>query len=102
MTGMYEIHVTVNGATGLPASMRRRLAREYMANLRQIARALGWRTSTINEPGLTRFYFTAMSSDLWKAHDRMEALTRELRAHGVPVEREKIEHIVYDTKAAPT
>lgn len=68
-----------------------------------IGERLGWKTSQIARDAIlgddTFFYFTRHSQDGFSLMDRVEELRRELRRTDVPVLREKIEAILYDTRA---
>ena len=85
---LYECHITVAVDDSDKAST--------------VAKELHWKTSEIaRDPVLgnaTYFYLTSHSDDYQKMWDRMSAASASLKAAGVIVIREKIEHIVYDTK----
>lgn len=61
-----------------------------------------WKTSQIDrDPVLGEkvyFYYTCHDTDMLSIHARMKALVLMLSSAGVPVIREKIELIMYDTK----
>lgn len=84
----YESHITVD--------------RDHAEVAKQVAAEMGWKFSCIDgDPVLGQKVFAYLT-----AHDRTyEALRANMRrtsalllARDVPVIREKIEHIVYDTK----
>lgn len=68
----------------------------------KVAVDLHWKTSEIaRDPVLGKdsyFYLTSHSLDYNSMFSRMEQAAIQLREAGVEVLREKIEHIVYDTK----
>lgn len=70
----------------------------------EVARELHWKTSRIDgDPVLGKavyFYLTTHAVLLPRMIERLDAATAALRERGVEVVREKIEHIVYDTKRA--
>lgn len=85
---MYECHITV------PAARRNEAIK--------VAAQRGWKTSEIaRDPILgdgTYFYLTSHDDNLITLHGRMSLCALNLREWGVPVIRQKIEMIVYDTK----
>lgn len=68
----------------------------------RIAAAHGWKTSEIKrDPVLgdgSHFYLTAHDTNFPRLLMKMQLAACDLRAAGCAVLREKIEHIVYDTK----
>lgn len=84
----YEIHITCSVY--------------HSAVAEQVAKTLHWKTSEIaRDPVLgkaTYFYLTTHTATLEDAHIRMEACCAALETEGVPVIREKIEHIVHDRR----
>lgn len=87
----YEIHVTMARPLG---------AIEIVFDA--IAEALSWHTSHISDdpdlgPG-DRFYFTTHTETEDEAHQRIDELVEALALHGAEPLREKIEHVVFDTK----
>lgn len=68
----------------------------------KVAEALHWKTSEIaRDPVLgadTYYYLTSHHVSYVTMHARMKVAVQALQAEGVEVVREKIEHIVYDTK----
>ena len=87
---MYECHITVEATQG-----------EH-ETLNKIAEDFQWKTSHIqNDPLLGKkpyFYFTCHHMDYNSIFGKMVALRSTLFVFGKQVVREKIEHIVYDTK----
>jgi hypothetical protein len=87
---MLESHITVSTEHALAAA--------------EVAEAMHWKTSEIaRDPVLGNknyFYLTSHDTDWARMFERMHACTRVLKAHGIPVLREKIELIVYDTKSS--
>ena len=85
---IYECHITIALAD---AEAGERVAKE-----------LHWSTSQIErDPVLGKdsyFYLTTHDSQLARIKSRMHHASFELKEAGVNVIREKIEHIVYDTK----
>ncbi len=71
-----------------------------------VAEALHWKTSEIaRDPtlgGATYFYLTSHGATYVHLFGRMQEASSSLRHLGVEVVREKIEHIVYDTKLSVT
>jgi hypothetical protein len=92
MSGPYEIHVTVDP----PVDGTQRETFERLAAL------LAWSTSEIaRDPALgnaVRFYFTTHAPSEIEARSRLGTLVGALIAREIPVLREKVEHVVYDTK----
>lgn len=84
----YECHITCHQSAAEIAT--------------KVAKALHWKTSEIaRDPVLgqaTYFYLTSHGATYDQLFERMETAALALRAEGVEVVREKIEHIVYDTK----
>lgn len=84
----YECHITVTVADAKAATV--------------IADCMGWKTSEIKrDPTLgdgSHFYLTAHSPDMPRLRGKMEETSLKLAEAGCKVLREKIEHIVYDTK----
>jgi hypothetical protein len=84
----YECHVTTTVAHAEAAEV--------------LARALGWKTSEIKrDPVLgdgSHFYLTTHGNNFVSVKIRMHTLADSMKACGIPVVREKIERIVYDTK----
>ncbi len=89
---MFEIHFTV----------RKPDTREAKDKLEAIGRASEWSTSCIDGDPLLGakpyFYFTDHEHTFEAAHDRRKMLALVLEIEGIEILREKIEHIVYDTK----
>lgn len=85
---MFECHITCNLADAVAAAA--------------VAEELHWSTSEIErDPVLGKasyFYLTSHDTDLTRMQTRMAAARVNLIAAGVPVVREKIEVIIYDTK----
>jgi len=85
---MFECHITIG------------LADAELGE--EIAQQLHWSTSQIErDPVLGKasyFYLTTHENNLVRIKLRMEYASKMLRECGVLVIREKIEHIVYDTK----
>lgn len=84
----YECHITTTVADAPIAE--------------KIATERGWKTSEIKrDPVLgdgSHFYLTAHHGEYGVLFVRMTQAAKELREQGCSVLREKIEHIVYDTK----
>ena len=84
----YECHITCK--------------QEDAALATAVATALHWKTSEIaRDPVLgqgTYFYLTSHGATYDQIFVRMQQASQALIDHGVAVLREKIEHIVYDTK----
>lgn len=85
----YECHITI--------------PREHAARGEQIAKDLHWKFSQIDgDPVLgkkTFAYLTTHDKDCVRIHMWMKDASRILTDMGIPVIREKIELIIYDTKA---
>lgn len=85
---MYECHITTTVAHAEEAT--------------RLAASFGWKTSEIKrDPVLgdgSYFYLTAHHKNFREMYGAMRMVAGELRAAGCGVLREKIEHIVYDTK----
>ena len=85
----YECHITLRRADGSKAE--------------EIAKLLHWKYSQIDgDPVLGKevfAYLTTHSNDMLTIHKRMTTAVDHLRSVGIEVVREKIELIVYDTKA---
>lgn len=68
----------------------------------KVAAAHCWKTSEIKrDPVLgdgSHFYLTRHSKNFLDMVDRMELISAALRKEAVEILRQKIEHIVYDTK----
>lgn len=86
---MYECHVTIN---------KPETAHEH-EKMDKMGKDLGWKTSCIERDPLlgraTYFYFTTHHVDYDSIFRKMKSLSEVL---GNLVIREKIEHILYDTK----
>jgi len=84
----YECHVTTTVAH---ADAAEALAQEF-----------GWKTSQIQRDPLlgddTFFYLTKHNADFLTLYQQMTLLVLRMTSDGLPVLREKIEHIIYDTK----
>ena len=89
----YEIHITSH----LPP--RRDIERQY----KKLAEEEHWTTSKINgDPNLgagAKFYFTTYETTLDRAFIKLNIMTDRMRDLRIPIIREKIEHIVFDTKS---
>lgn len=89
----YEIHITVH----LPPNK----ARENL--YKHLAKAEGWKTfKSDGDPLLgagIKFYFTRHSKTENAAYSDLNAMTDVLRDNYVKILREKIEHIIFDTKS---
>lgn len=76
--------------------------KEHTEWLEDAAREYHWKTSEIaRDPVLgqaTYYYLTSHSDDYIQLYNKMKATCSYLFAMGVPVYREKIELIMYDTK----
>lgn len=85
---MYECHITVSVAHADIAT--------------DVAKLFGWKTSEIARDPLlgddTFFYLTKHDRSGVKLRTNMEVAAMQLEARGVPVLRQKIEHIIFDTK----
>jgi hypothetical protein len=83
-----ECHITVHATQRETAAL--------------VAKMLHWKTSEIaRDPVLgddTYFYLTSHDTDLVRMQTRMQGVSKQLGIHGVPVIREKIELVIYDTK----
>lgn len=88
---MYECHVTLPEMNVHGKAFCNGLAQE-----------LGWKTSfIIGDPLLGVngfFYLTAHNRDSHRLYGKMKELLGRLEREGLEVLREKIEHIVHDTK----
>lgn len=85
---IYECHITCHQKDAIPATT--------------VAQGHHWKTSEIaRDPVLgeaTYFYLTSHGATYDHLYGRMKAASEALQSLGVEVVREKIEHIVYDTK----
>jgi putative NIF3 family GTP cyclohydrolase 1 type 2 len=85
---LYEIHLTVDTAHAERATW--------------VANAFHWKTSEIaRDPVLGNknyFYLTKYSVTLESALSEIQEATAALKLHGVPLIREKVEHIVHDVR----
>lgn len=85
---MYECHITISV---LDATLGEAVAKQFH-----------WKTSQIErDPVLGRatyFYLTSHADGPEDMFRRMRECSAELRLRGVPIVREKIELILYDTK----
>lgn len=85
---IFECHITCDTANAVDCEL--------------VAKEQHWKTSQIErDPVLgnrTFFYLTSHSTDYMEMFDRMKQAARTLGMLGVPVIREKIELIIYDTK----
>jgi hypothetical protein len=85
---LYEIHLTVDTAHAERATW--------------VANAFHWKTSEIaRDPVLGNknyFYLTKYTEDLEIALREIMTASSALKLHGVPLIREKVEHIVHDVR----
>lgn len=85
---MYECHITVTIADAVEAE--------------KIAIEFKWKTSEIKRDPLlgegSHFYLTAHDANFQRLYTKMIMTAADLRSCFCTVLREKIEHIVYDTK----
>lgn len=85
----YESHITIELKDAIPWGIA-------------VAQAQKWKTSQIDGDPLlgdkVYFYLTAHDSDYHRLFDRMKETVEALESNNVVVLREKIEHIIYDTK----
>lgn len=84
----YEVHVTCPDPNDKDQGML----------YSRIAKEVSWKTSTINDHGNSKFYFTSHFKTEETARRKLIELTDILRDRRVKILREKIEHIIYDTK----
>lgn len=70
----------------------------------EVAKEHHWKTSEIQrDPVLGKdsyFYLTTHNKTFLEIYSRMEEVINSLKEYGVPIIREKIELIVYDTKVS--
>lgn len=88
MSADYECHITCYTSQAEAAA--------------EVAKEFHWKTSEIARDPLlgddTYFYLTSHGATYEQIFTRMKATVDALTLRGVRVAREKIEHIVYDTK----
>jgi hypothetical protein len=84
----YETHITVSTANAKEAT--------------EIAKIAGWKTSEIARDPLlgedTFFYLTRHSKNYNKTVLELENCIKFLKEYEIPILREKIEYVIYDTK----
>ena len=70
----------------------------------KIAESHGWKTSEIKRDPIlgddSHFYLTCHTRDFMEMLEKMRNTAQRLEACGVKVLRQKIEHIIYDSRTA--